>query len=464
MSLPIEELTPTQIVAELDRTIVGQKAAKRAVAVALRSRWRRQQLPESERLEVMPKNILMIGPTGVGKTEIARRLARLARAPFVKVEATKFTEVGYVGRDVESMVRELAAVAVRLVEQEKAEAVREESRDAALNAAAQMILGQERPNLVYGWQWNPADDEGQTPVEPEESEEGYEEALARIRTEIEQGIHDERMISIDVEEQSSPFMQVFTPQGMEEMGIDMAGNNPFGGSRTVSREVPVKIALPVLEETEAKRRISRTSIYREAVERAEQTGIIFLDEIDKIAMRSGGSGPEVSREGVQRDLLPIIEGSVVPSKFGPIRTDHILFIAAGAFHESKPSDLIPELQGRLPVRVELESLSEADFRRILTEPENSLVRQYTQLLRVDGIEVRFSDDALDEVAHMAEEVNKNTENIGARRLHTMLERLLEDLMFAAPEAGPKTVEFTCAEVREVLGPIVRNAIKSKTIL
>lgn len=465
MSLPLEELTPRQIVAELDRTIIGQSAAKRSVAIALRSRWRRQQLPPEQRAEVMPKNILMIGPTGVGKTEIARRLAKLARAPFVKVEATKFTEVGYVGRDVESMVRELAAAAVRLVEEEKSVAVEEEARLAALDKVADLILQQEWPQTYQAYWDQPNEEELQAAEEERRNGETREEARARIRAEVEGAQHDERLVAIDMEEQSTPFMQVFTPQGMEELGIDTAGHNPFGGTRHVTRELPVAEAVVVLIQQEAGQRISKGAIYKEAIERAEQTGIIFLDEIDKIAMPAGGgSGPDVSREGVQRDLLPVIEGSTVPSKFGPIRTDHILFIAAGAFHESKPSDLIPELQGRLPVRVELESLNEDDFRRILTEPENSLTKQYQQLLAVDGVELSFSDDALDEIAFMAQDVNRKIENIGARRLSTLMEKLLEDLMFEAPEGGPKQVTITCAEVREVLKDLVANMEKSGKVL
>jgi ATP-dependent HslUV protease ATP-binding subunit HslU len=464
MNLPLEELTPRQIVAELDRTIVGQAAAKKAVAIALRSRWRRQQLPAEQRAEIMPKNILMIGPTGVGKTEIARRLARLAKAPFVKVEATKFTEVGYVGRDVESMVRELAAAAVRLVEEEKAVEVAEESQNAAIDQVTELILAEEWPQVFHTYWDQPSEDQ---PQEEEEIRNGEtrEEYRRRLRAEIINGDHDQRLVSVDMDEQSTPFMQVFTPQGMEELGIDTNGHNPFGGTRRVTRDLPVSEALVVLVQQESGQRISKGAIYKEAVERAEQTGIIFLDEIDKIAMKSGsGGGPDVSREGVQRDLLPVIEGSTVPSKFGPIRTDHILFIAAGAFHESKPSDLIPELQGRLPVRVELESLSEEDFRRILVEPENSLVNQYKQLLSVDGVTLTFSDDALDELAFLAQEVNRKIENIGARRLSTLMEKLLEEFMFEAPEGGPRVVEITCAEVRAILGDLVANLEKSGKIL
>ncbi len=464
MNLPLEELTPRQIVAELDRTIVGQAAAKKAVAIALRSRWRRQQLPTEQRAEIMPKNILMIGPTGVGKTEIARRLARLARAPFVKVEATKFTEVGYVGRDVESMVRELAAAAVRLVEDEKAVEVAEDSQNAAIDQVTELILAEEWPQVFHTYWDQPGDDQ---PAEEEEIRGGEtrEEYRRRLRSEIVDGRHDERLVSVDMDEQSTPFMQVFTPQGMEELGIDTNGHNPFGGTRRVTRDLPVSEALVVLVQQESGQRISKGAIYKEAVERAEQTGIIFIDEIDKIAMKSGsGGGPDVSREGVQRDLLPVIEGSTVPSKFGPIRTDHILFVAAGAFHESKPSDLIPELQGRLPVRVELESLSEEDFRRILVEPENSLVNQYKQLLLVDGVTLTLSDDALDELAFLAQEVNRKIENIGARRLSTLMEKLLEEFMFEAPEGGPRNVDITCTEVRAILGDLVANLEKSGKIL
>jgi ATP-dependent HslUV protease ATP-binding subunit HslU len=466
MPLPIEDLTPRQIVSELDRYIVGQEAAKRAVAVALRNRYRRQQLPEEDREDVLPKNILMIGPTGVGKTEIARRLAQLARAPFVKVEATKFTEVGYVGRDVESMVRDLVAVAVRLVERERFEAVREEAERAAEERLIDLL--DDAPAV-----WRPFRESATGLVEltPEEADNDWE-AQERARTQRKEEIRrrldahelDDRIVDIDVEEAGNPFLQVFTPGGMEEMGIDtnqMGG--AFGGTRRTTRRAHVPDARGVLIEEESKKLVDRATIQREAIQRAEQTGIIFLDEIDKVAGKSGGSGPDVSREGVQRDLLPIIEGSTVASKFGPIRTDHILFIAAGAFHMSKPSDLIPELQGRLPIRVQLESLSTNDFRRILSEPKNALTKQYVQLLAVEGVAVSFAPDALDQIAHMAEQVNTKLANIGARRLHTMMERLLEPELFGAPETNA-AVHFDAALVERRLAPFVQEAAKNQAIL
>jgi ATP-dependent HslUV protease ATP-binding subunit HslU len=442
----------------LDQYVVGQHAAKRAVAVALRNRYRRQQLPEARRDDVMPKNILMIGPTGVGKTEIARRLAQLARAPFVKVEATKFTEVGYVGRDVDSMIRELAANAVRIVEKERFAEVKEEAERRAMDRLVDLVYQGPTPwsSFYYG--------EDEAEAKPAISEEDYQRALATLREEILRGEHDSKLIEVDTEEANNPFVQVFSNQGIEEMGIDTsAPGGPFGSRRT-TRRLTVAEAVPFLAEEEAKKMVDRSTINREAVFRAEQTGIIFLDEIDKVAIKSSGAGPDVSREGVQRDLLPIIEGSTVQSKFGPIRTDHILFIAAGAFHMAKPSDLIPELQGRLPIRVQLESLSRADFRRILLEPRNSLVGQYEDLLKVDGVRVEFREDALDEVAELAEMVNEKTEDIGARRLHTMMERLLEDVLFEAPETDEKHLVFDRARVREKLEPYVRDLEVSRNVL
>jgi ATP-dependent HslUV protease ATP-binding subunit HslU len=465
MPLPIEDLTPSQIVAELDQYIVGQEAAKRAVAVALRNRYRRQRLPENERNEVTPKNILMIGPTGVGKTEIARRLAQLARAPFVKVEATKFTEVGYVGRDVDSMIRELAANAVRLVEKEMVEEARPRAQEAAMERLIDLVEvhdpAYENAVSPFGLIGHHVQQETEQEPEPRETRE---ERRARLRQEILDGKHDELFVDVEAEEQGSPFLQVFSNQGLEEMGLDF-NNSPFNRTRRVYRKAKVKDALAYLEENEARAALDHVTMHQEGLKRAEQTGIIFLDELDKVAMPAvKGAGPDVSREGVQRDLLPVIEGATVQTKYGPLSTDHILFICAGAFHESQPSDLIPELQGRLPIRVHLDPLTEDDFCRILREPRNALTKQYERLLAVDGVTVTFEDNALDEIAHMAAQVNKATEDIGARRLHTMVERLLEDLLFDAPERAPKSVTIDPGYVRSVLGPIVKDMEASRTSL
>jgi ATP-dependent HslUV protease ATP-binding subunit HslU len=482
MSLPIEELTPRQIVAELDRYIVGQPAAKRAVAVALRNRYRRQQLPQSEREDILPKNILMIGPTGVGKTEIARRLAQLARAPFIKVEATKFTEVGYVGRDVESMVRDLVAAAVRLVEREKSEAVRPEAERRAYARLLDLIDDEmyesrrrssveamENPIVrqameTFGLRVEEESYVESVEDEPDESDDLRHERRMALMAELEAGKLDSRKVEIEIDEPQNPFVQVFTPQGMEEMGLDTNQvGSPFP-PRRMSRSTTVGEAKAVLIDEEAKRLIDRSTVHREAITRAEQTGIIFLDELDKVAGKSGGSGPDVSREGVQRDLLPIIEGSTVATKFGPVKTDHILFIAAGAFHIAKPSDLIPELQGRLPIRVELESLSEHDFRRILQEPQNALTKQYEKLLETEGVRVSFSEEAIDEIARLATDVNHRTENIGARRLHTMMEKLLEDVLFEAPEIEVKEIAYDASLVRKRLEDLANDVDLSKYIL
>ena len=467
MSLPIEDLTPRQIVSELDKYIVGQSNAKRAVAVALRNRYRRLRLPLEEREDVLPKNILMIGATGVGKTEIARRLAQLARAPFVKVEATKFTEVGYVGRDVESMVRELAAASVRLVEREKMDEIQPEATRRALERIVEMVdeqLGRDKPTPTFD-EVETEDDE--TPFYSAFIAEDPEQRAtrhARILCEVLEGQHDGLILEIYVEESSNPFFQVFTPGGMEEMGIDTNQlASPFP-SKHVARKITVAEAKESLVEDEAKKMLDKGAIQREAITRAEQTGIIFLDEIDKVAGKSGGSGPDVSREGVQRDLLPIIEGSTVATKFGPCRTDHVLFIAAGAFHISKPSDLIPELQGRLPIRVQLDNLVESDFRRILTEPKNALTKQYARLLEMEGVTVTFSEDALETLARFATEVNAKTENIGARRLHTVMERLLEDILYEAPEIDQKVIHYTAETVENRLGKLVHDASKSNIVL
>lgn len=476
MPLPIEDLTPRQIVGELDRYIVGQNAAKRAVAVALRNRFRRQQLPESQRDEITPKNILMIGPTGVGKTEIARRLAQLARAPFIKVEATKFTEVGYVGRDVESMIRELAAASVRLVEKELTEEVRPEAERRTLERLIDLVDAEITParahpttfpNVFSGFsaEFSTSEDGPQAAEFDYEAEEKRTRARRkRIEKKILSGEYDETRVEVESEESNNPFVQVFTPGGMEEMGIDSNQLGGAFGSRRVRRTVSLQEAREVLFQEEAKQIADRATIQREAIHRAEQTGIIFLDEIDKVAGKSGGSGPDVSREGVQRDLLPIIEGSTVQTKFGPLRTDHILFIAAGAFHMSKPSDLIPELQGRLPIRVELDPLTESDLRRILQEPKNALTTQYRQLLQADGISIEFTSEALDEIARVATYVNEHTENIGARRLHTIMERLLEEVLFEAPELETKSITFTGEHVKLRLGAITGNLELTRSVL
>jgi len=482
MSLPIEDLTPRQIVALLDSYIVGQGAAKRAVAVALRNRFRRQQLPPAERDDILPKNILMIGPTGVGKTEIARRLAQLARAPFIKVEATKFTEVGYVGRDVESMIRDLVGVAVRLVEKEKTDQIRPQVEKQVYDRLVDLVdtesqkrrkpkkrpAALENPIIkqafeIFGQKMDDGyPDSVEEEEEAEEDPKAVQKRRAKLMKKLRAGELDSQIVEIDVEEAHNPFIQVFSAQGMEEMGLDVP--SPFGHGRKTTRKVTVYEAKEILFGEEARKHIDKASIHSEAVARTEQTGIIFLDELDKIAGKTGGSGPDVSREGVQRDLLPVIEGSTVATKFGPVRTDHILFIAAGAFHIAKPSDLIPELQGRLPIRVELEPLTEEDFKRILREPRNALSKQYEKLLATEGIELCFTSEALDEIAHMAAEVNARTENIGARRLQTIMEKLLEEVLFEAPEIETKKVVIRAEDVREKIAGLVKDIDMSRYIL
>ena len=477
--IPIESLTPRQIVAELDKYIVGQAKAKRAVAIALRNRYRRQQLSPELRDEILPKNILMIGPTGVGKTEIARRLAMLVRAPFVKVEATKFTEVGYVGRDVDSMVRDLTNIAVRMVEQEKIQEVRPKAQRRAYEKLATLLLNQgERPKRGRRREVSPLEmlfqilsqddeDEEEPPTLAEETPGEKADRRTRRRQIMEQlksGARDKETIEIEVEESLTPFVQVFSPQGIEEMGLDADLLPPFGPRSRSKRVVTVAEALDIFTQQEARKMIDRSAVVSEAIQRVEQTGIIFLDEIDKIAGSGRAVGPDVSREGVQRDLLPIIEGSTVTTKFGPVRTDHILFIAAGAFHTAKPSDLIPELQGRLPIRVELEPLGAEDFRRILTEPKNALTKQYQQLMATEGVQLEFTDDAIAEIARIAGEVNARTENIGARRLHTVMERLMEDLSFDAPDHAGERIVIDRAYVQAKLADIVKDTDLSRYIL
>jgi ATP-dependent HslUV protease ATP-binding subunit HslU len=435
---PPKPLTPAEVVARLDQHIVGQGEAKRAVAVALRNRWRRLQLGEEMREDIVPKNILMIGPTGVGKTEIARRLAKLAGAPFLKVEASKFTEVGYVGRDVESMVRDLVAAAIQMVKAEEAEKVAE----AARRAAEDRVLGRLYPASAL------------TP-----------EAREAHRRDLQDGKHDQEIVEIEVEERPvSPF-QILSPQGGEDLEIQLQNMmQGIMGPRRTRREMPVREALRTIRRQEEERLLDLPAITRSALERAQSAGIIFIDELDKIAGREGRTGPDVSREGVQRDLLPIVEGTTVQTKHGPVKTDHILFVGAGAFHVSKPSDLIPELQGRFPIRVELQPLREADLVRILTEPKHSLLRQYQALLGTEGVPLEFTPDAVEAIARFAAEVNRRTEDIGARRLYTVLERLLEEVSFHAPDMNAVPVTVDAAYVDQRLKGLVEAVDPSHFIL
>jgi ATP-dependent HslUV protease ATP-binding subunit HslU len=460
--------TPREIVSELDRYIVGQHKAKRAIAIALRNRFRRQQVSPELRDEIAPKNIIMIGPTGVGKTELARRLAKLAQAPFVKVEATKFTEVGYVGRDVESLVRDLVEQAVELVRKEQLDQVRVRAAQLAEEKLCRLIARppkEEPPPQQPQMGFNPFANLLPKPAEPSIPESELSEVRKRLRA----GELEEKLVDIDVEEAgaSLPLMSIFGGPGMDDMQSklsDMLGNLPGMKGQTKRRAMAVKDARRVLEEQEAGRLLDMETVKKLAVERAEQSGIVFLDEIDKVASRGNTHGADVSREGVQRDLLPIVEGSTVTTKYGPVRTDHVLFIAAGAFHVSKVSDLIPELQGRFPVRVELESLTKQDFVRILTEPKNALTRQYRALLETEGVSLTFSDDAVEALAEYAAEANDRAENIGARRLHTIMEALLDDLSFRASELTEREVHIDGAKVRATLDPIMASEDLSKYIL
>jgi len=449
-----EKLTPKEIVRELDTYIVGQHAAKRAVAIALRNRWRRQQLPPELRDEIAPKNIIMIGPTGVGKTEIARRLARLTRSPFLKIEASKFTEVGYVGRDVESIVRDLTEIAVKLVKDEKTRLNRETAERNTRERILDLLLpDSRRPSARPAFVGAP---EEQPPTETRE----------KLGVWLDEGRLDEREIEIDVKEQSYPSFEIFSAQGVEEMGVNVKDMLPglFGG-KSKRKKMRIGDARPIVVQEEAEKLVDQQNVAREAIERVEQSGMVFLDELDKIAGRQNAAhGPDVSREGVQRDLLPIVEGTTVNTKYGMVKTDHILFIAAGAFHVSKPSDLIPELQGRFPIRVELESLTEEDFVRILHEPKNALTMQYSSLLATEGVTLTFADDAIAEVARYAALVNEKTENIGARRLHTILERLLDELSFDASEMGGQSVTIDAAYVQRVLAETVKDEDLSRYVL
>jgi ATP-dependent HslUV protease ATP-binding subunit HslU len=452
--LALDELTPREIVGELDKHVVGQKDAKRAVAIALRNRMRRQKLPPDLAEEVIPKNIIMIGPTGVGKTEIARRLAKLANSPFLKVEASKFTEVGYVGRDVESMIRDLVEIAIDNIRAEKLEDV---SDKAELNAEERLLdillppAAQSHPETGFTLEASSGD--------------SYSRTREKLRQQLREGKLDDRTVEIDVRERNFPSFEIISNQGVEEMDVNIKDMLPnIFGQRTKKRKMKVNEAFEYLIQEEEQRLIDMDQVTRMAIDRVEDAGIIFLDEIDKIAGREGGHGPDVSREGVQRDILPIVEGTTVNTRYGMVRTDHILFIAAGAFHVSKPSDLIPELQGRFPIRVELQSLTMEDFIRILTEPKSSLVKQYTALLETEGVKLEFTKEALEEIAKFAFRVNEGTENIGARRLHTIMERVLDEISFSAPEKKGEHFTVDAEYVGKMLADIVKDQDLSRYIL
>ena len=442
----MKTFTPREIVSELDKYIVGQKDAKRAVAIALRNRWRRQQVPEPLRDEIAPKNIIMIGPTGVGKTEIARRLAKLAQAPFLKIEASKFTEVGYVGRDVESMIRDLTELAVNMMKAEESRKVQQRADEMAEERLLDLLLPPSRKG-------------------PQKEGEDQEATREKLRKLLKAGKLNEKYVEVEVVDRNLPIVEIFSASGLEEMDVNI--KDMFGSlfpKKKKQRKVKVPEALTILSQEEAYKLIDMDSVIKQAVERVEQSGIIFLDEIDKIAGRESSFGPDVSREGVQRDILPIVEGTTVTTKYGMVKTDHILFVAAGAFHVSKPSDLIPELQGRFPIRVELDSLGRGDLVRILTEPENALIKQYTALLETESVKVKFTEDGIAEIAAMAALINERTENIGARRLYTMMEKLLDEISFDAPEMSGKNMVIDAKYVREKLGGFVEDEDLSRYIL
>jgi ATP-dependent HslUV protease ATP-binding subunit HslU len=461
--ITLDDLTPREIVAELDKHVIGQKDAKRAVAIALRNRMRRQKLTPELAEEVIPKNIIMIGPTGVGKTEIARRLAKLANSPFLKVEASKFTEVGYVGRDVESMIRDLVEIAIEMVREEKLEDVADKAELNAEERLLDILLPPTAPPS------RPAESvqagfvlEGTISSSPGDSQNRTRE---KLRQQLREGKLDERTVEIDVRERAFPSFEIISNQGVEEMDVNIKDMLPnIFGQRTKKRKMKVNEAFEYLIQEEEQRLIDMDQVTRTAIDRVEDSGIIFLDEIDKIAGRESGHGPDVSREGVQRDILPIVEGTTVNTRYGMVRTDHILFVAAGAFHVSKPSDLIPELQGRFPIRVELQSLTMEDFIRILTEPKSSLVKQYTALLETENVKLEFTKDALEEVARFAFRVNEGTENIGARRLHTIMERVLDEISFDAPDKKGEQFKVDADYVRHMLADIVKDQDLSRYIL
>jgi ATP-dependent HslUV protease ATP-binding subunit HslU len=463
----LDEMTPRQIVAELDKHVVGQRNAKRAVAIALRNRVRRQKLSPEMAVDVMPKNIIMIGSTGVGKTEIARRLARMSSSPFLKVEASKFTEVGYVGRDVESMIRDLTEIAVEMTREEKIEEIADKAELNVEERILDLLLPPPKSSLstaYFDYDESQSEETTQT-SESHSSDDNFQRTREKLRAQLRSGKLDNRLVEIEVREKSFPTIELAGPQGIEEMGINMKDmlGNLFQG-RTKRRKLRVDEAMEYLMQEEEERLIDMETVARAALERVESSGIIFLDEIDKIAGRESGGGPDVSREGVQRDILPIVEGTTVNTRYGMVRTDHILFIAAGAFHVSKPSDLIPELQGRFPIRVELESLTIEDLKRILTEPKTALIKQYRALLETEGVELEFSEDAIEAIANFAARVNEQTENIGARRLHTIMEKLLDDISFEGPDLEPKQQHIDADYVNRMLSDTVKDQDLSRYIL